>query len=871
MQRFRVRAESDQNEISESQRAGAIVKRIVLFVSVVAAGVGLLPRLVDAQSIPRVKLLDGRYQGVDALAAAKAKNVLPQAAAKAGQSEAKLTEILANDPSSGLDETGQLFFVEPKVQPRVANIPVSAAPAAPVVAEAPFPYNQTFLLHSKPGSQRVVYLDFDGYTTPATSGWGAIVGTAFDTDGNPATFSNVEQNEIQGTWQRIAEDYAPFDVDITTQDPGIAAIERTSTADLNYGSVLAFAGTTTPQVCGGTCGGVAYVGTFGFVDNLQYQPAWVFPPGVGLQKGMAEAGSHEVGHNFGLSHDGCNATAGTCVVGVGYYEGHANWAPIMGVGYYQPVSQWSKGEYLGANNTEDDTSIISINAPLIADEPNVNIANATDLGALTVPRSGGGLMSIGGDSDYFKFTVAAAGTIRVNAFPVLNSPNLDVSLSVLDAAGTVLSSSAPVSGAASGDQATGLDASVTVVVPAAGVYYAKVTSESTDPLGDTGYSTYGSVGKFSITAEFGLVGDTFMPVPVSRLLDTRNGNVPILTGATRNLTVTGVAGVPANATAVAMNVAAVDPVSTGHLRVFPAGSPLPNASVVNFTRTKNTPNHVISKVGTGGQISIYAGNQTHVIVDINGYFVADNSGSRYTPVPTPTRLLTVAIPGATANPADSTITVPVLGQGGIAASGVPTVAVNVAVRNPTSTGHIRVFPADAATIPNASTNNFTVGDSRINLVLVNPSAAGAIKIYNTSTGPITVTVDTVGYFSATGARYKPVTPIRALESREPAGSAPVGAGDYREVQIRGVGAVPSSADVTAVAVNVAAVNPAFAGSIDVGPGGEYPSLSNVLHPAGENVANLVIVPIGANGAIRVVNNMDGNTHMIVDIVGYFTS
>jgi Bacterial pre-peptidase C-terminal domain/Metallo-peptidase family M12 len=845
------------------------VKRIVLFGAVIAAGIGVLPRLVEAQSIPKANLLDGRYQGTDALAAAKAKNVLPQAAAKIGQTEAKLTDILTTDPSAGLDQTGQLFYVEPKAQPQVASIPKSAA--APGVSLAPFPYAQTFQLHSKPGSQRVIYLDFDGYTTSANAAWGPIVGTAFDTDGNPATFTNLEQDEIQGTWQRMAEDFAPFDVDVTTQDPGIAAIERTSTADLNYGSVVAFANTTTPQLCNGTCGGVAYVGTYGFVGNLQYQPAWVFPPGVGLQKGMAEAGSHEAGHNFGLNHDACNATAGSCRAGEPYYIGHANWAPIMGVGYYQPVSQWSKGEYLGANNTEDDLAIISANAPIIADEPNVGIPTATDLGALTTPKSGGGLMSAGGDSDFFKFTVAAAGNVRVNAFPVPNSPNLDVNLTILNAAGAVLGSAAPVSGAVSAEEASGMDASVTVAVPAAGVYYAQITSEGTDPAGDTGYSTYGSVGKYSITAEFGLVSDTFFPVSVSRLLDTRDTNAPILTGATRNLTVTGVGGVPANATAVALNVAAVNPLSNGHLRVFPAGSALPNASVVNFTRTKNTPNHVIAKVGVGGQISIYAGNQTHVIVDINGYFVDDGTGSRYTPVASPTRLVSVTIPGATANPADSTITVPVLGQGGNPGSGVPSVAVNVAVLNPTATGHIRVFPADAATIPTASTNNFVAGDSRINLVLVNPSAAGAIKIYNTSTGPLTVTVDTVGYFSATGARFKSVTPIRALDTRDPAGSAPMSAGEFREVQIRGVGSVPVSADVTSVAVNVAAVNPAFAGSIDVSPGGESPLLYNVLHPSAENVANLVMVPVGSNGKIRVVNNAGGSSHVIVDIVGYFTS
>jgi hypothetical protein len=846
------------------------MKRFAVFAVAVIGVVGILPKVGDAQTgaIPPAKLLDARVQGRAALAAAKSRDVLAAVAAKAGQTESKITSILTNDPSAGLDESGQLFYVEPKNSPRALG---AERASAPTVAQAPFPFTQTFQLHSKPGAQRVIYLDFNGYTTPAGSGWGATVGTPFNLDGNPASFNNQEQTEIQGTWQRIAEDYAAFDVDVTTQDPGLAALERTDPADLNYGSVLAFVGTTTPPVCGG-CGGIAYVGTYGFVGNMTYQPAWVIQPGVGLQKGMAEAGSHEAGHNFGLNHDGCSTTVGSCVAGVGYYEGHGNWAPIMGVGYYQPVSQWSKGEYAGANNTENDVAIISANAPVSADEPNVSIATATDLGALTVRRSASGLMSTGGDPDFFKFTVAGAGTVRVNAFPTLTGPNLDLRLEVTDAGGTVLAFAAPVSGSVSGDIASGMDASLSVSLPAAGTYYAKVVSDETDAAGDIGYTNYASLGKYTITAELDSPVDTFVPVNVTRLLDTRDTAAPILTGSTRNLTVTGgSSGIPANATAVALNVAAVTPVSNGHLRVFPAGTPLPNASVVNFTAGKNTPNHVIAKVGAGGQISIYAGNQTHVIVDINGYFVESAAGSLYTPVANPSTIEFVTIPGATANPVDSTVTVQVLGAGGNPASGVVTAVVNVAVLNPTTTGHIRVYPADLPAPPNSSTNNFVIDDSRANLVLVNPSSTGAIKIYNAASGPVTVRVDSVGYFGATGGRFKSVTPIRTFDSRQPSGSAPVIAGDFREVEIRGVGSVPSGGDVTAVAVNIAAVSPAMSGSIDVGPSGAYPSVQNLLHPAGENVANLAMVPVGADGKIRLVNNSDGGTHMIVDIVGYFVS
>ena len=75
------------------------------------------------------------------------------------------------------------------------------------------------------------------------------------------------------------------------------------------------------------------------------EPPPTFPPL------SVNAAPSQVGHNLGLSHDGNSS--------VGYYEGHANWAPIMGVGYYRPVSQWSKGEYNNANNLEDDLAIMT--------------------------------------------------------------------------------------------------------------------------------------------------------------------------------------------------------------------------------------------------------------------------------------------------------------------------------------------------------------------------------------------------------------------------------------------------------------------------------------------------------------------------------
>jgi hypothetical protein len=370
-------------------------------------------------------------------------------------------------------------------------------------------------------------------------------------------------------------------------------------------------------------------------------------------------------------------------------------------------------------------------------------------------------------------------------------------------------------------------------------------------------------------------GESFAALPVpKRVYDSRQ-STPVAVGTTRNVTVAGVFGVPANATAVALNIAAVAPVGAGHLRIFPAGTPLPTASVVNFATAKNTPNHVVVKVGAGGQLSVYAGNTTHVIVDVAGYFLSDGALDQYNSVTAPIRLLTQTIPAAVAgNTAPSTLNVSVLGVGGIPSvvgGSVPSVvALNIGAINPIGTGHIRVFPTGGS-LPDSSTHNFIAGDSRTNLVLVRPSASGQVSIYNASGGAVTITVDTIGYFGQGGLGFKPIQPIRPLDTREPTGNPPLAAGAFIEVPIRGFGVVPNSANVKSVVLNVAAVNPTAIGSVNVGPSGSNPTLASFTHPANENVANLVMVPVGVDGKIRLVNNSSGTTHLIVDITGYFTS
>ena len=396
----------------------------------------------------------------------------------------------AQDDELWLDRCGLAYYVEE----RLVASPTEAA-AATAAPNATVPLSETLTLESKPGSSRTIYLDFTGDTVTGTawnSSYGAtIVAEPYSIDSTVDTnFSDAELTEIQKAWQVVAEDYAPFDVNVTTKDPGLAAIDRTSSSDLVYGTrALITNGGTVYDQCG--CGGVAYVNVFNLSgsNHLYYQPAWVFSNGTTKNgKYMAEAISHEVGHNFGLNHDGTSTS--------GYYSGSAPWAPIMGAAYSQPVSQWSAGEYPGANNTQDDLAVIASGAPLRADDVGNTAATAA---ALTSGTPVNGVITTRGDVDAFSFTGSGATTVTVTGAAGL--PDLDVQLTVLDSTGAVVAVVNPAVAKVSAYAASGLDATWSATLPSPGSTYTVLVEGvgSGNPATAGLYSDYASVGNYQVS------------------------------------------------------------------------------------------------------------------------------------------------------------------------------------------------------------------------------------------------------------------------------------------------------------------------------------------------------------------------------------
>lgn len=401
-----------------------------------------------------------------------------------------------------VDPTGGVFYEDPVVAD--SNVETEGAGGESALPEE-ITQTVAFTLHSRPGAGRTVYLDMDGHVVTGTIWNGSadpLYMRPYDTNGEDGVFTASELNDIAETWKRLAEDFAPYDIDVTTEEPpsfgpNVGHILVTRKAD-QYGNPI--------YTC--NCGGVAYVGVWGRSNYTYYQPALVFLDGVGGPHNISEAGAHELGHNLKLSHDATST--------VGYYRGHGSgntdWGPIMGVGYYAQVSQWSQGEYLDANNTQDDLDIIrgylgyriddhedvdfALAAPLTVTADTEVVATNPVTDPTNLNPANKGVIEDRSDVDLF-YVDTGAGTIDLTITPAWvavyasssrRGMNLDIEATLYDEFGTQI---------AQDDPTDDTFARITVAV-AAGRYILAIDGVGVgDPL-TNGYTDYGSIGQYFI-------------------------------------------------------------------------------------------------------------------------------------------------------------------------------------------------------------------------------------------------------------------------------------------------------------------------------------------------------------------------------------
>src|SRR5258706_4062552 len=388
-------------------------------------------------------------------------NALRRAAFEVAALERRLM-MCADDDVLGLhlpDDMGSYPAIQEHATVKNTTTSTTAAVASAPLSSVP-------VLNSRPGATAKLYLDFDGDTT---STWGSYApGTtpAYDTDGDPTTFSDAELASIRQIFDRVAEKYSPYNINVTTVDPG--NLNNRETAKAVIGGAGAWLGSQ--------AGGVAYVG--GFSNNAS-NIAFIFPKnlGNGYAQYVGQAVSHESGHLFGLQHQSAYDALGNKTE---YAPANAAGdAPVMGNSYTARRGLWWYGTSTSSATIQDDMKVIASTTTngfgYRADDFVNTLTTATALTLSDTNVSGAGVIEKTSDTDVFSF-VSGAGSVNLFADPSTAGGTLDAKIDLRDANGTVL---------ASADN--GLAESITATVTG-GTYFLTVAS----------HGAYGDVGQYTV-------------------------------------------------------------------------------------------------------------------------------------------------------------------------------------------------------------------------------------------------------------------------------------------------------------------------------------------------------------------------------------
>lgn len=455
---------------------------------------------------------------------------LNKTAARYNISEEQLKSTLLQDDTLRISENGNLLYIETtnhqasSQQHENSNnadnqpamlISGSQAISTTTLTQASLtpPPNiaDAFKLHSKKGSNRTIYLNFLGKTILENTGidwtiwYGEINLPTWDLNNNSAVFDTNERNTIIQTWQTVSAIYSAFDIDVTTEKPSAADLNRSSGSG-KWGTEVII--TNNDEFFGCGCLGIGWVGYFGQPEK---DPTFVFSGTETSGKIIGRIASHEIGHRLGMLHDGDEIG-----VGYSYYSGHGTgetgWAPIMGNPVYQNVTQFSFGEYPKANNKQND--LMEIKAASVNPGKDDHGNSTTNPSSLVFSKNPDGTVNINtpgvietsDDIDMFVIKTDYPGLINLSALPDAVGPTLDIEISLFNASGQLLQTNKPE---------TTLSASLNYPNAPAGTYFVSIKNSGHTGTGsDYGYTKYASLGRYTITGSYPLSTIHTAPTPL---------------------------------------------------------------------------------------------------------------------------------------------------------------------------------------------------------------------------------------------------------------------------------------------------------------------------------------------------------------------
>jgi len=337
---------------------------------------------------------------------------------------------------------------------------------------------QVPVLSSNPADSCVIFLDFDGHTVENTS-WNYIPQIVCGGSG-------LDNDKITTIFNRVAEDYRPFKVNITTDSTKYWAAPSSKRMRVIC---------TVSYEWYGSAGGVAFVGSYIWNNNT---PCFIFTSLLNYNvKNISEAISHEAGHTLGLYHQS-NYDANCVKISDYHYgqgSGEIGWAPIMGVGYYQNFTLWNNGpNSYGCTNYQSDLDIITTGNGFTYrdDDYSAIFANASDIPFVNNQFTVNGIIEKNTDQDLIKFTQPSAGRFQLNAIPYnVGTGNagsdLDLQVTLYNNTQTQLNSYNPGT----------ILSSVIDTILNPGTYYLKVEGK-----GNMYAPNYASLGSYSLQGQF---------------------------------------------------------------------------------------------------------------------------------------------------------------------------------------------------------------------------------------------------------------------------------------------------------------------------------------------------------------------------------